>query len=223
RAVNSVASGLGAHINEWIARSFGAASEDPVPRNDPDVHDVDEDVGVVTGMKRRLAAQSRYADAVAVSRNAPHDAVDQMFHARRGEVAEPQRVQRSDRPRSHREDVSQDPADARRRTLVRLDEGGMVVRLHFECDGEAVSDVDDARVLSRPLNDARSRGREPLQMDPRGLVGAVLAPHGRENAELDQTRLAAENLQDPLILLLRGVVLGDELWRDRHAAGADRI
>ena len=76
------------------------------------------------------------------------------------ERAEAQRVERGDRPRAHREDVAQDAADAGRRALVRLDERRMIVRLHLEGDGEAVADVHDARVLARPLQDARPGRRE---------------------------------------------------------------
>ena len=57
----------------------------------------------------------------------------------------------------------------------------------------AVADVDDAGVLARSLDDARPRRRELPQVHARGLVRAVLAPHRREDAELDEVRLAAED------------------------------
>ena len=95
----------------------------------------------------------------------------------------------------------------------------MVVRLHLEGDGEPVADVDDARVLAGPLEHARPRRRERPEVDARGLVGAVLAPHRREDAELDVVRLAAEDLQDSPVLVGGEVVLGDELGSDRHGRG----
>jgi hypothetical protein len=39
----------------------------------------------------------------------------------------------------------------------------MVVALHLEGDGQALTEVDDARVLARPLQDARSVAREPAE------------------------------------------------------------
>ena len=97
------------------------------------------------------------------------------------------------RPRAHREDVAQDAADAGRRPLIGLDEGGVVVALHLEHGDQAVADVDHAGVLARPLHHPGRLGRELAQVDLRGLVGAVLAPHHREDAELDQVRLAAQD------------------------------
>ena len=79
-------------------------------------------------------------------------------------AAEAQRVQAGDGPRAHREDVAQDAADARGRPLVRLDEARVVVRLHLEDGGEPVADVDDARVLARPLDDARPLRRQAPQV-----------------------------------------------------------
>ena len=108
------------------------AAEDPVGRDDPQVHDVDQDVLVVAVVKRGLAADGRDPDAVAVARDPPHDAVDQVLHARRVDPPEPQRVQGRDRPRAHGEDVAEDAAHSGRGALVRLDEGGVVVRLHLE-------------------------------------------------------------------------------------------
>ena len=79
----------------------------------------------------------------------------------------------------------------------------MVVRLDLEDRGEAVADVDGAGVLARPLDDARARRRQRLQMDARALVAAVLGPHHREDAELGQVRLAAEDLDDAVVLVAR--------------------
>ena len=108
------------------------------------------------------------------------------------ERAEAQRVQQRDRPRAHREDVAEDAADAGGGALKRLDERGMVVRFDLEDGREAVADVDDAGVLAGPLQHLRTLGRQLLQMHARALVAAVLAPHHREDAELGEVRLAAE-------------------------------
>ena len=101
-------------------------------------------------------------------------------------LAEAQRVHVGDRPRAHGEDVAHDAADAGRRALVGLDEARVVVAFHLEDGGLAVADVDDAGILARALDHPRRLGRQLLQMDARGFVGAVLAPHHREDAELGQ-------------------------------------
>ena len=124
----------------------------------------------VRRVEDELAADRRHADAVAVAADAPHDALDEVPRPRIGRVAEPQRVEHGDRPGAHREDVAEDPADAGRGALVRLDGARVVVRLDLERDGEPVADRDDAGVLARPGDDAlaapvgsvRSSGRELL-------------------------------------------------------------
>ena len=52
-----------------------------------------------------------------------------------------------------------------------------------------------------PLQHARAFGRQRLQMHARALVAAVLRPHHREQAELGQIRLAADQLDDPRVLV----------------------
>ena len=76
-------------------------------------HRVDERVVAVGGVEDRLAADVGDADAVAVAADAAHDPVEQAARTILVERAEAQRVEDRDRARAHREDVAQDPADAR--------------------------------------------------------------------------------------------------------------
>jgi hypothetical protein len=55
--------------------------------------------------------------------------------------------------------------------------------------------------IARAADDARALGREFAEVDLRGLVGAVLGPHHREDAQLDPIGLAAQPVQDHLILI----------------------
>ena len=112
--------------------------------------------------------------------------------------AEAQRVHRGDGAGAHGEDVAQDAAHAGRRALIGLDEGGVVVAFHLEDDGLAVADIDHAGIFAGALDDARAGGRQRPQPFLGGLVGAVLVPHGREDAEFGDGRLAADQLEDAL-------------------------
>ena len=123
----------------------------------PDRHDVDERVCGIGGVEDELAADGRDTDAVAVT--ADDDAVDEVADPRPTGVAEPERVEDGDRAGTHGEDVAQDPTDAGRRALVRLDRAGVVVALQLEGDGEPVPDRDDARVLSRPRHEVAAPRR----------------------------------------------------------------
>ena len=112
-------------------------------------------------------------------------------------VAEPQAVEERERPRAHRDDVAQDPADAGRGALEGLDRRGVVVALDLERDGLALAEVDHAGVLTRPLEDAIALRGEPAKERRRVLVPAVLRPQQREDGQLEVVRLALEQLLDP--------------------------
>ena len=120
----------------------------------------------VRRVEDELAADRRHADAVAVAADAADDAVDEVPRPRRRRIAEPERVEDRDRAGAHREDVAQDPADAGRGALVRLDRARVVVRLDLERDREPVADRDDAGVLAGPGDDALAAGRQRPQQRP---------------------------------------------------------
>ena len=90
---------------------------------------------------------------------------------------------------------------------------GMVVALHLEDAGIAVADIDHAGILAGALDHARALGRQFLQMGAGGFVGAMLAPHHREDAELDQIGVAAEQFLDAGIFLVRKPMLADQFGR----------
>ena len=87
--------------------------------------------------------------------------------------------------------------------------------LHLEDRHEPFADVDDAGVLARALHDDLAGRRQRAQPLLRALVGAVLVPHRREDAELGQRRLAPDEIEDALIFVGLQAVVGDELRRDR--------
>ena len=180
---------------------------EPLGLRHPQAEHVHQGIAGVSRLERDLAPHRGDADAVAVPRDARDHPVDEAHGVRRGpallvlEGAEPQRVEEGDGPRPHRENVADDAADAGRRPLVGLDERGMVVGLDLEHGREAVADVDRARVLPRPLQHPRAVGGETPQVPAGALVAAVLGPHHREDPQLGERRLAAENLHQPAVLL----------------------
>jgi hypothetical protein len=90
----------------------------------------------------------------------------------------------------------------------------MVVALHLEHDRLTIADVDDAGILARALDHPWGLGWQGPQVDFRGLVRAVLVPHGREDAELGEGRRASDEREEALILLRLEAVLGDQLGGD---------
>ena len=117
-AADPVAPGRRAVEDDEVARAGGAGARDPVGRQEPDAHRVHEHVVAVGLVEDGLAADRRDADRVAVGADTGDGAVEAGV-ARR----EAQAVEQGDRPRAHGDDVAQDPADAGRGTLERLDRG----------------------------------------------------------------------------------------------------
>jgi len=166
-----------------------------------------------------LAADRRDADAIAIAADAVNDARDQMLHLRMVRAAEAQRVEVRDGAGAHREDVAQDAADPGRRTLIGLNVRRVVVALHLEDRGEllaagAFADVDDAGIFAGAADHPRRLGRQLFQMEARAFVAAMLGPHDREDAELDEVRLAPNRVQDALIFLGRQAMVGNDLRGD---------
>ena len=176
----------------------GLGARDAVGREEPDAHRVDERVRRVGVVEDRVAADRGDADAVAVVA----DAADRAAELEAG-LAEAQAVEEGDRAGAHRDDVAEDSADARRRALEGLDRGRMVVALDLEGDRLALAEVDDARVLARPLQDSRALRGEALEQERRVLVAAVLRPEEREDGQLEVVRPASEQCLDTVELPVR--------------------
>ncbi len=90
------------------------------------------------------------------------------------------------------------------------------MRLHLERDGPTVADVHDTRVLADAGQHARahlvSRGlAEVAQVHLGRLVGAVLAPHHRVHRQLGAGGPAAEDLANPLVLVVLEAQLVERL------------
>jgi hypothetical protein len=64
------------------------------------------------------------------------------------------------------------------------------MRFDFEGGAPAVADVYNPCVLPRRHNNVFAGGGQALQMNARGFVRAVLGPHHRKDAELNEVRLA---------------------------------
>ena len=170
-------------------------------RGQAEAHRVDQAVLLVGRLEVDLAADGGHADRVAVVADAGDGVLEQVARALGvGGLAEAQRVEHRDRPRADREHVAQDPADPGGRALEGLDRARVVVRLDLEGDAEPAADVDHAGVLARAHEHVRALGGQPAQQLLGVLVGAVLGPHQREHRQLDVAGLAAEALDDQLVL-----------------------
>ena len=109
RAMDAVAPGFRAEIDDRIADSRRGRSEDRVPLGDADRHRVDEDVAVVAPMKAGRAADRRHAERIAVAADPRDDPRHQTPGFGMIGRAEAQEVERGDRPRAHGEHVAQMP------------------------------------------------------------------------------------------------------------------
>jgi hypothetical protein len=192
RAADTVPAGGGAVENNEVPGSARAGPSEELHRKKTDAHRVDQTVVLVRIVEGRLAANGRHPDAIAVLSDPGHSAAERPVRR-----AEPQAVEQRDRASAHRDDVAQDPADAGRCALERLDRARMVVALDFERDREPLADVDHAGVFAGSLQDTLARGGQPLEERRRMLVATVLGPEQREDRELEVIRLPAEQVADP--------------------------
>ena len=197
-AADAVASGRRPVENDEPAGAARLRPRHARARKQSDAHRVDEAVVRVCVVEDGFAADGGHPNRVPVRADSCHCALERVIRR-----AEAKPVEQRDRPRAHRDDVAQNPADARRRALERLDGRRMIVRLDLERDRFAVAEVDHAGVLAGPLEDALSLGRQPPQEQGGMLVAAVLGPEQREDRELEVVRLAFQEVPDSLELAVR--------------------
>ena len=216
-AVNAVTPGPGADIDHRIACAPGGGQEDVVRPGKADAHRIDQDVAVVGAVEIHLAAHCRHPHAIAITADAGHHALHQMTGFGMCGFAEAQRVHHRDGPRAHREDIAHDAADTGGRPLIGLDKARVIVAFHLEDGGIAIADVDHPGILPRPLQHVRGLGRQLLQMDAGGFIGAMLRPHHAEDAEFDQARLPVQELFDPAIFGFGKAMLADQFGGDDGA------
>ena len=174
--MNAVAAGFRADVDHRIAFARSLGVENLIAPDEAQSESVHQRIARVAGLELGFAAEVGHAEAIAVrSDSADHAFEDGMVLVnlclrrtrrcrlwrprrpsplRRRDRAKAQRIHHRHRPRAHGENIAQDSADAGGRALKRLDERRMVVRLDLESAGPAIADVDDARILARPLHHA---------------------------------------------------------------------
>ena len=163
-AADPVAAGQRSEQHDDVPRAGRGGADQALARSQPQAHRVDQAVLLVARLEVDLAADRRHADRVAVVAD-PGDGLRQQVAGALGfgRLAEAQRVQHRNWPRTDREHVAEDAADAGCGSLERLDRARVVVRLDLERDREPVADVDCARVLAGSHQHVRSLGREATQ------------------------------------------------------------
>src|SRR5690606_26443481 len=104
--------------------------------------------GGVARIEVHFAGHHRHPERIAIIADALHHAAHVPAAARLlRDVAESERVELRDGPRTHGEDVAVDAAHTRCRTLVRLNGAGVVVAFDLEGAAPALTDVDEPGVL----------------------------------------------------------------------------
>ena len=176
-------------------------------RRTPDAERVDQRVARVGRVEHGLTADVRQAKRVAVSADAADHAVDDAAGVGCVGRAEPKLVHHRHRASAHGHDVAHDAADTGGRALIGLDVGRVVVGLHLEGGRPSVADVHHAGVLTdareQPLAHRLGGGlAEVPQVHLRRLVRAVLAPHHRIHRQFGVGGTTAEDLADPLVLVV---------------------
>src|SRR6267143_1413754 len=87
----------------------------------------------------------------------------------------------------------------------------MIMRFDLESRTPTVTNVDDAGIFTRGHDDLLASGWQPAQMHARRLVGAVLRPHHRKNAKLNQSWLPVHERFNTFKLFYGEIVSGDDV------------
>ena len=193
RARETVATGGRADVEDRIADALGRAARDLLVAQHAEAEGVHERIALVGFVEIDLARDGRDAEAIAVVRDAattPRRGAD-CWRFQQGWIR-----RRSDRPKR-----SEFSAQTGRAPIVKMSRtmpptpvaapwNGSTA-LGWLCDSilnamaKPVADVDDAGVfLARADEDLRRLGGKGLQQRAGVLVGAVLAPHHGEDAQL---------------------------------------
>ena len=216
RSADAVASGFRAKVHDWHADTGGGGVENLVRIREACGKGVHKAVAVVGRVKAHFAANRWDAKGIAVTANARDNAVNQLAGLGVAGQAEGQRIHRSDRPCAHGEDIAQDAADAGGSPLVGFDIGRVVVAFHLKDDSLTVADIDDACVFTGAADDLRASSGQGAQPLLRGLVGTMLVPHGRKDAQFGKIRRASDDRQDAFVLVRLKPVCGNQVWRDNR-------
>ena len=118
--MNSVAPRPRADGHDRIADALCFRADQIFLVHHTDAHRVHQRIALVRGVEDDLARNGRNPDAVPVITNSFDDAGEQVSDPRIFQRPESQRVQHRDGSGAHREDIAQNPADARRGALVGL-------------------------------------------------------------------------------------------------------
>ena len=212
--VDAVASGLGTDIDHRITDAGSGRIKNLVCLGDAHGHRIDDDIAVVAGVENRFPAHGRHANAIAVTADAGDDALHQVTHLGRVDVAKAQRIHVGDGARAHGEHVAQDAAHAGGCALIGLDIAWVVVALHLEDGSVAVTNVDYAGILARAADHPRRLCGQLGQVHAAGFVAAMFRPHYREDTEFEQVRLPPHGREHALIFFGREAVGGNNLGRD---------
>ena len=152
-----------AHIHNRVAHALRTGFDDLIGLHQPQGHGIDQGIAGIGGIERHLTANGGHAHAVAVVGNARHHAFNQPDIDGILEGAEPQRIKQGNRTGTHGEDVPQNPANARRRTLKGLHSRRVVVALDLERQTVAFAEIHHAGVLARTHQNSRPIGGKTTQ------------------------------------------------------------
>ena len=195
RPVQPVAPRIRADQHQLAAGRAGAGRNQLLAARDAQAHRVDQRIARILRCDDEFAAHGGDAETVAVAADAGDHAGAEPPVARIIKRPEAQRVEQRDGLRAHRENVAHNPADARRRALIRLNRAGVVVRFDLHHRHPAAANLDRPGVLvAERGEDVLALGGKVVKQRAGVLVAAVLAPERADHAQLNLSRRALKQL-----------------------------
>ena len=192
---------------------------------DPEGQRIHQRILRVARLKPNFAADGRHAETISVVPDPANHTVENapilcgfVFTdaVARDNRPKSQGIQHRNRPRAHGENIAQNSAYAGSRPLKRLYVTRVVVRFDLERRHQPVADIHHAGILARPLHHQLAARGQALQVHLARFVGAMLAPHHREDTQLRDVRLAPQDLLHPRVFFCGKPVLGRDFRRDSY-------
>jgi hypothetical protein len=163
--MNTISARLGSHIEHGIPGSLGFGIKDLLLFGYTEAENIYERIERIAFVEIDFPPHSGHSDGIAITCNSSHNAVHDgsVFGFIQGPKTK--RIHNGDGPGTHGEYVSQNTPDSCCCTLIRLDEGRVIVRFDLENDSQSIADIHDAGVFTWSLDDILAFDGQFFQMD----------------------------------------------------------
>ena len=154
--MNTISPCFCANINNRISSTRCGRIKNPITMSKTHSHRIYKNITIIRGIKFDFPADGWYADAISITANSSCYARNKMRCFLMVYLSKAKCIQQCNRPSAHCKHITQDTPHPSGSPLIRLDKRGVVMALNFKYHGKPVTNIHNACILARPLNNALS-------------------------------------------------------------------